>query len=67
MTKDELILGGGFANARDYFLGNDQHMHRRLRLDVVNDDAEIVLKFDFSGDLAVDDFFEESCSALSFW
>ncbi len=60
VTEHGLVLGGGFTDARNHFFGNDQHVHRRLRLNIVNDNAEIVLEFDFSGDLAVDDFFEES-------
>ena len=34
-------------------------MNRRLRLDVMNDDAVFVFVFDFRGDFAIDDFLEE--------
>ena len=41
------------------FLGYDQNMNGRLRLNVVNGDAVLVLVGDLGGDFASDDFFEE--------
>ena len=53
------VGGRGFTDARDKFFGDDQQVNRGLWLDVVNDDATVVLMLDFGGDFAVDDFLEE--------
>lgn len=55
-----LVGGRGFADAGDKFLRDDEHMHRCLRVDIVDGDAEVVLVRELGGNLAVDDFLEES-------
>jgi hypothetical protein len=59
VAEDGLIGGRCLANARDHLLRNDQQMHWRLRLDVVDHDAVFILVLDARGDLAVDDFLEK--------
>ncbi len=59
MAEDGLILGLGFADARYHFFGDNQEVNGRLRLDVVENDAVLILVFDAGGDLARDDFFED--------
>ena len=59
VAEDRLIFRGGFADARDRFFGDDEQVDRRLRLDVVEDDAAVVLVFDAAGYFAGDDAFEE--------
>jgi hypothetical protein len=54
-----LVGGRGFADAGDEFFGDDQEVDGSLRLDVVDDDAAVVLVLDLGGDFAVDDFLEE--------
>jgi hypothetical protein len=49
----------GFADAGDECLWDDQEMDGRLGLDVVDDDAAVVLVLDLRGDFAVDDSLEE--------
>ena len=54
-----LIAVFGFCNARDRFFWNNEAMHRRLRVDVVNDNAVRVLVFNFCGDFAGDDLLKK--------
>ena len=49
-----------FTDARDGFFWDDQQMNRRLGLDIVEHDAEIILVFDLGGDFTVDDALEKS-------
>ena len=58
VAEDGLVGVGGFADARDGFLRDDEQVDGCLRLDVVEDDAEGVLVLDRGGDFAVDDFLE---------
>lgn len=60
MTEDRLIGGGGIADPGDQLLRNDQQVHGRLGLDVMDDDAAFVLVLDAGGNFAVDDFLEKS-------
>lgn len=59
MAEHGLVGRLSFADPGDDTLGYDQQMNGRLRLNVMDDDAELVLVFDPSGDFAVDDFLEE--------
>ena len=59
MAEHGLVGRRGFADARDGLFRNDQEVNGRLRLDVVEDDAEFILVLDLRGDFAVDDFLEE--------
>lgn len=59
MAELGFVGGRGFADARNHFFRNDQQVHGSLRLDVVDDDAAVVLVLNLRGDLAVDDFLEE--------
>ena len=58
MPEYALIGGGGFAHAGDNFFRHDQQVHGRLGLDVVEDDAVLVLVLELRGDFAGDDTFE---------
>lgn len=59
VPKDGLIPAFRFRNARNGLFGNDEAMHRRLRVDVVNYDAVLVLVFNFCGDFAGDDLLKK--------
>jgi hypothetical protein len=59
VAEYRLILGRRFADARYHFFGDNQQMHRRLWLDIVEDDTQVVLVLDFRWDFAVDDFLED--------
>lgn len=59
MTQHSLVAINRFAQARDRFFGNDQQVNWRLRADVVDRDAAIILELDLGGDFAGDDFFED--------
>ena len=50
------VIGVGGRNADDMFLWHDQQVHGCLRLDVVENDAMLILVFDLGGNLTVDDF-----------
>ena len=43
VTDDGFVLVRQFVDPRDVFFRDDEHMHRRLRLDIVDGDDEIVL------------------------
>jgi len=58
-AENRFVGGRRFAYTRNYDFGDDEQVHRRLRIDVVDDDAAVVLVFDFRGDLAVDDTLEK--------
>ena len=60
VAKGGLVGSRGFADARDELLRDDEYVHRCLRMDVVNGDTEIVLVRELGGNLAVDNFLEES-------
>lgn len=53
------VGGRGFADAGYQFFGDNEEVDGGLGLDVVDDDAAVVLVFDLRGDFAVDDFLEE--------
>ena len=46
MTEQGLVVRPGKTDAGDGFLGHDEDVDRRLRLDVVEDDALVVLVLD---------------------
>ena len=54
VAEQGLVGGSGFADARDEFFRDDQQVNRGLRMEVVEDDAEVVLVLDLGGDFAVD-------------
>ena len=55
--RDVLLFQVGMS--WNYFSRNDEHMGRRLRIDVSKSQTLIVLIDDVSGDLPVDDFEKE--------
>lgn len=55
VTEDGFVRRAGFSQSRYQFFRYNEEMDRSLRLDVVQDDALVVLVFDPSGDFAVDD------------
>lgn len=59
MTKRLLIRWGGFRNARDGLLGNDQGVGWSLRGDVFEGDDQVVFINDLGRDFARDDFFKK--------
>src|SRR5690606_10417951 len=59
MTEQRLVVGLGLADARDDLLGNDEQVYGRLRLDIVQDQAVLVLVLDSRRNLARDDSFED--------
>ena len=58
MTEQSLVTGDGLIKARDKSLREDQHVHWRLRLDVVDGETQVILMDDLGGDLTVGDFLE---------
>lgn len=59
VAEQGLVGERRLVDPRNGFLGYDQNMHGRLRLDVVNGDAVLVFVSNLGGDFAGDDFFEE--------
>jgi tetratricopeptide (TPR) repeat protein len=59
MAEERLVGGDGFAHAGNELFWNDQKMDRSLGLDVVQDDAEVVLVLDLGGDFTIDDALED--------
>ena len=60
LAEHGLVGGGGFADAGDELLRDDEHVHRGLGINVVDGDAEIVLMREQGRDFAVNDFLEKS-------
>ncbi len=60
VAEQFLVRGLGIHQARDTLLGNHQHVHRRLGVDVVDGDAVLILIDEFAGNLAADDLAENS-------
>ena len=58
MPEQRLIGDGGFAESGQVFLWDHEHVDRRLRVDVVNGDAKLVLVRELRRNLAIDDFLE---------
>lgn len=66
MTKNGLIVRLRFADTRNEALGDDENVGWRLRIDVVERDAVVVLVNDVRRDFARDDFFENGhCPKLT--
>lgn len=59
MAEDGLLIGDGFADARDDDLGNDEQVNGGGGSDVVDDDTVVVLVLDAGGDFAGDDAFKK--------
>ena len=59
VAEERLVGGRGFTHAGNEFFWNDQQMDRCLRLDVMQNDAEVVLVLDLGGNFAVDDALED--------
>lgn len=59
VSEDALVLRAGFPDAREGLAGNDEDMHRGLRVDVADGEGRIVFVEDFGGDFAGEDFFKE--------
>lgn len=59
-----LVGGGGFGDARDQPFRDDEEMDGRLRINVVEHDAVLVLVFDLRGDFAVDDALKDGLGHL---
>lgn len=59
MSKDGVVCGFGFSDARDGLLGDDQDVHRGLGFDVVEGNDPVVLVNDGGWDFARYDFFKQ--------
>lgn len=59
VAQKRLIVTRRLADAGDVPLRNDQEVHRSLRIDIVDNNALIILVLYFSWDFAVDDSLEE--------
>ena len=59
VAEERLVVGRGFTHAGNEFFWNDQQLDRSLRLDVMQNDAEVVLVLDLGGNFAVDDALED--------
>ena len=59
VAEEGLVFGCGFADARYQFFRDDQKVRGSLRLDIVENDAALVLVFDLGGNFAIDDFLED--------
>ncbi len=55
VAEEGLVVCIRFSNTREVGLGNHKQVHRRLRLDVVDDNAVLVLVLNPRGDFPVDD------------
>jgi len=60
VAEERLVGGACSSKPSDQLFRNDQEMHRRLRLNIVNDDAMFVFKFNPGWNLAIDDSLENS-------
>ena len=54
-----LIFSRRITHPRDHLARNDEHVMRRLRIDVVDGDARIIFIDDVRRDFAGDDFFKK--------
>jgi len=59
------IVGGQIVERADPALGDDQHMHRRLRVDIAKRQQLVVFPHDVGGNLARDDLFEQLLGHLA--
>src|SRR5258708_3565795 len=64
VAEGGLVGGGRFTDAGNELLRDDEHMHRRLRIDVVDGEAELVLVRELRRNLAVDDLLENRFHCL---
>lgn len=59
VAEERLVGGDGFAHAGNELFWNDQKMDWSLGLDVMQNDAEVVLVLDLGGDFTTDDALED--------
>lgn len=59
MAEEGGVFGGGFSDADEEFLGDEEKVGGGLGGDVVDDDALVVFVLDGRGDFAVDDSLED--------
>ena len=64
MAQHLMILRFRFGNSWDWFLGDDEHVRGRLRIDVIEGENKVVLVNDLRRDFASNDFLEERHAAL---
>ena len=60
VTEQRLVIGRSGADAGDDLFRDDEEVGGRLRRDVVEDDAEVVLVLDLGGDFSGDNALEKS-------
>lgn len=66
MAEEFFVVGAGFGEAGDGFLGDDEDVGRGLGIDVAKGEDFGVFKDDVSGDFAGDDFFENVLAHIRF-
>lgn len=59
MAQHRVILGCGLRNSRDGFARHDQHMDRRLRIDILERHHLVVLVNNRRGDLLIGNLLEK--------
>jgi len=64
VTNEFRVLLGRLINANNMFLGDDQHMRRRLRFDVFKREGLFVFINFFGWDFSGDDLAEEAVSHM---
>ncbi len=64
MSEYGFVAGGRLTDAHNVLLRNDQQMHRGLGLDVVDDDAMLILMLEARWDFFVYDFLEDGFHGL---
>ena len=64
LAKECAVIIRGVGQTWNDLFGHDQHMHRRLRIDIVKNDGVVILPNDFCWDLSCDDFFENGHDIL---
>lgn len=62
MAQNFVVFRFGFGHSRNRFLGDDEHVSRSLRFDVVESQDKVVLINDGGRDFAGDDFFKQGLS-----
>src|SRR5947209_313900 len=67
MTQNRNVLVFQIGMGRNHFPRNDEHMSRRLGLDISKGQALIVFINDIRGDLSVDDFEKKVVLIHSFY
>src|SRR6478609_4255302 len=66
VTQNLVVFRLSFSDSRDRLLGNDQHMDRRLRLNILEGEYQLVFVNDAGRHLASDNFLEQGLAHAQF-